>query len=164
MNLYKKKTEIDSQTQKTNLTVTLENKLWLPNLWFPGKEYNMNLGLTDTHYHIQNRQTTKIYLQHLLSHFSHVQLCAATLWTVAHQVPLSMGFSRQEYWSGLPCPSPGDLPNPGIQPMSFMSPALAGRFFTTNPHGKPLIYTYICLIYLHIPYVLIAQGTIFNIL
>ena len=103
----------------------------------------MNLGLTDTHYHIQNRQTTKIYLQHLLSHFSHVQLCAATLWTVAHQVPLSMGFSRQEYWSGLPCPSPGDLPNPGIQPTSFMSPALAGRFFTTNATWEaPYIYLY----------------------
>ena len=53
-----------------------------------------------------------------------------TPWTVAHQAPLSMGFSRQEYWSGLPCPPPGDLPNPGIEPASLMSPALAGRFFT----------------------------------
>ena len=51
---------------------------------------------------------------------------------VARQVPLSMGFSRQEYWSGLPYPPPGDLPNPGIEPMSFTSPALAGRFFTTS--------------------------------
>ena len=65
----------------------------------------------------------------VLSDFSHVRLCA-TLWTVALQTPLSMGFSRQEYWSGLPCPSPGNLPNPGIEPMSLMSPALAGRFFT----------------------------------
>ena len=64
----------------------------------------------------------------MLSHFSHVQFFA-TLWTVAHQAPLSMGFSRQEYWSGLPCPPPGDLPNPGIKPMSLMSPALAGRYF-----------------------------------
>ena len=55
-------------------------------------------------------------------------------WTVAHQAPLSMGFSRQEYWSGLPFPSPGDLPQKGIKPMS---PALAGRFFTSEPHGKP---------------------------
>ena len=47
-----------------------------------------------------------------------------TPWTVAHQAPLSMGFSRQEYWSGLPFPSPGDLPNPGIKPASPMSPAL----------------------------------------
>ena len=51
--------------------------------------------------------------------------------TAAHQVPLSMGFPSQEYWSGLPCPSPGDLPNPGIKPSSL---ALAGRFFTTEPY------------------------------
>ena len=63
--------------------------------------------------------------------FSHVQHFAI-LWTVAHQAPLSMGFSRQEYWSGLPCPSPGDLPDPGIEPRSLMSPALASRFFTTS--------------------------------
>ena len=53
-----------------------------------------------------------------------------TPWTVAHQAPLSMGFLRQEYWSGLPFPSSGDLPNPGIEPIS---PALAGTFFTTEP-------------------------------
>ena len=51
----------------------------------------------------------------------------ATPWTVAYQAPLSMGFPRQEYWSGLPCPPPGDLPNPGVKPMS---PPLAGGFFT----------------------------------
>ena len=51
---------------------------------------------------------------------------------LAHQAPLSMGFSRQEYWSGLPCPPPWDLPNSGIEPLSLMSPALAGRFFTTS--------------------------------
>ena len=57
----------------------------------------------------------------------------ATPGTVAHQVPLSTGFPRQEYWSGLPFPSPGHLLNPGIEPVS---PALAGRFFTTVPPGK----------------------------
>ena len=57
-----------------------------------------------------------------------------TPWTVAHQTPLSMGFPRQEYWSGLPFPSSGDLPDPGIEPMS---PALAGGFFTTEPSEKP---------------------------
>ena len=57
-----------------------------------------------------------------------------TPWTVARQAPLSMGLSWQEYWSGLPFPSPGDLPNPGIE-TTF--PALAGRFFTTVPPGKP---------------------------
>ena len=57
-----------------------------------------------------------------------------TPWTVAHQAPLSMGFLRQDYWSGLPFPSPGDLPDPGIKPGS---PALVGRFFTTEPPGNP---------------------------
>ena len=66
----------------------------------------------------------------MLSCFSRVQLCE-TLWTVACQAPLSVGFYRQEYWSGLPFPPPGDLPNPGVEPMSLMSPALAGRFLTT---------------------------------
>ena len=55
-------------------------------------------------------------------------------WTVACQAPLSVGFPRQEYWSGLPFPSLGDLPDPGIEPTS---PALAGGFFTTAPPGKP---------------------------
>ena len=57
-----------------------------------------------------------------------------TIWTVAHQTPLSLEFPRQEYWSGLPFPSPGDLPDPGIEPQSL---ALAGVFFTTKPPGKP---------------------------
>ena len=55
---------------------------------------------------------------------------SAAPWTVACQVPLSMEFSRQEYWNGLPFPSPGDLPDPGIEPVSL---ALAGGFFTTAP-------------------------------
>ena len=49
-----------------------------------------------------------------------------------HQAPLSMGFPRQEYWSGMPCSPPGDLPNPGTEPASLMSPVLAGGFFTTS--------------------------------
>ena len=68
---------------------------------------------------------------YVLSHFSRVGLFV-TLWTIAHQAPLSMGFSRQEYWRGLPCPPSGDLPSPGIKPPSLMSPALAGGFFTTS--------------------------------
>ena len=63
--------------------------------------------------------------------FSRVWLFAAP-WTVAHQTPLSMGFSRQEYWCGLPFPPPGDLPDPGIEPASLVSPALVGGFFTTR--------------------------------
>ena len=57
-----------------------------------------------------------------------------TLWTVAHQAPLSMGFLRQKYWGGLPFPSPGDLPDPGLEP------ALAGGFFTTELPWKPFLY------------------------
>ena len=66
----------------------------------------------------------------MLSHFRHVRLFAI-LWTIACQAPLSMGFSRQEYWSGLPCPSPRDLPDPGVEPVSLRAPALADGFFTT---------------------------------
>ena len=64
-------------------------------------------------------------------HAKSLQLCPAlcTPWSVAHQAPLSMGFSRQEYWSGLPCPPPGDLPDPEIEPVSLAPPALAGGFF-----------------------------------
>ena len=57
---------------------------------------------------------------------------SATLQTVTHQALLSMGFSRQEYWSGLPCLPPGDLPDPEIEPISLMSPALAGGFFASS--------------------------------
>ena len=60
-------------------------------------------------------------------------------WTIAHQAPLSMGFSRQEYWSGLPFPSPGDFPDIEIKPVS---PLLASRFFTSVPPGKP-VYVYL---------------------
>ena len=59
---------------------------------------------------------------------------SVTLWTVARQAPLSMGFLKQEYWRGLPFPPPGDLPDPGIEPAST---ALAAEFFTTEPPGKP---------------------------
>ena len=67
----------------------------------------------------------------VLSHLAVVSN-SVTQWTAAHQAPLSMGFSRQEYWSGLPCPPPGDLPNPGIESTSLMSHALAGVFFTSE--------------------------------
>ena len=73
----------------------------------------------------------------MLSRFSHLRLFA-TLWTVTHQAPLSQGFSGQEYWSGLPCPPPGDLPNPRFEPESLMSPALAGKFFTTSATWEAL--------------------------
>ena len=78
---------------------------------------------------------TKSYMNILTmcvpSHFSHVRLFVAQ-WTTALQAPLSMGFSRQEYWSGLPFLSLGDLPNTGIEPTSLLSPALADGLFTTS--------------------------------
>ena len=67
----------------------------------------------------------------VLSRFGHVQLFA-TLWTVARQAPLSMGLSRQEYWSGLPRPPPGDLPSPGIEPASPEALALADGFLSSS--------------------------------
>ena len=76
--------------------------------------------------------------------YPHVRLIAcrvrlfATLWTVAQQAPLSLGFSRQEYWSGLPGPPPGDLPDPGMEPVSLMSLKLASRFFTTSTTWEAL--------------------------
>ena len=77
----------------------------------------------------------------------HTGVCAlscvwlfATPWTVAHQAPLSMGFSRPEDQSGLPFPTPGGLPDPGLEPTSLGSPGLAGRLFTTVPPGMPSIH------------------------
>ena len=77
------------------------------------------------------------------SYFSCVQLFV-TSWTVAHQAPLFTRFSRQEHWSRLPCPLPVHLPNPAIEPMSLMSPELAGKFFTTGATWEAHInYIYI---------------------
>ena len=97
------------------------------------------------------------------SYFTHVCVCvcvcvcavssvmsdSATPWTVAHQAPPSMGFSRQEYRIALLCSPPGNLPVPGIEPMSHVS--LAGRFFTTEPQWKPIfhIVVYICHFWEH---------------
>ena len=71
----------------------------------------------------------------MLSHFSHVQYFG-TPWTAACQAPLSMGFSRQEYWSGLPCPPPGDLPHPGIKPAS---PPLQADSLPLSYQESPLL-------------------------
>ena len=96
--------------------------------------------------------------------FSCVQLFKS-LWTVAHQTPQTMGFSRQEHWSRLPCPSPGDLPDPGIQPGS---PALAGVFFTTHatsivlgPPRSPTIQD--CLSHLKIFYLVTSVKSLLHV-
>ena len=92
----------------------------------------------------------------MLNHFSHVQLFA-TPCAIAHQAPLSMGFSTQEHWSGLPFPSPGGLLNRGIEPTSVMSPAFAGGFFTTSaPWEAPCIF--IMFVQKNISVVLIWEG------
>ena len=75
---------------------------------------------------------------------------SVTLWTIAHQAPLFVGFSRQEYWSRLLCPPPGDPHDPGIKPRSPVSPALGGGFFTTSNTWEAqipyiYIYIYICI-------------------
>ena len=88
---------------------------------------------------------------HLLSH---VQLFA-TIWTVAHQAPLSVGFPRQEYWRGLPFPSPGDLPNTGIQPMS---PAFAKQIlYHCTTREAPSLYAWVAVKYIH-AYIYMKHG------
>ena len=93
--------------------------------------WNKNLLLSDMQSCMLMPVSSSRHASCMLSCFSCV-LLFVTLWTVACQAPLSMGFSRPEHWSGLPCYPPGDLPVTGIEPMSLMSPALAGGFFTTS--------------------------------
>ena len=86
----------------------------------------------------KGKEYEKDYI-YVCMHACSVMSDSATQWTVACQAPLSRGFFRQEYWNGLPFPSPGDHPDPGIEPMSPAAPVLAGGFFTTQPPGKPHI-------------------------
>ena len=79
----------------------------------------------------------------MLSHFSHVQLFAS-LWTVACQAPVSMEFSRKAYWDGLPCPPPGDLPDPGVKFMSPEAPALQVNSLPLHHQRSPYTCVYIC--------------------
>ena len=95
--------------------------------WF-NKDFP-STGARDTVFHVES------LLECVWSCLSHAQLFA-TLWTVAHQAPLPMGFSRQEYWSGLPFPSSGDSPDPRIELVSLTSPALAGSIFTASATWK----------------------------
>ena len=104
----------------------------------------------------QHSTLLTVHVQCCANRFSHGQLFV-TPWTIAHQAPLSMGFSRQECWSGLPCPSPGDLPGPGIGAKSLMSPALAGGFFTTSTTWEaPLIVHIISVRCLFVPLLLMS--------
>ena len=84
-----------------------------------------------------------------------------TSWTIAHQVPLSMGFLRQDYWNGLPFPSPGDLPEPGIK---STAPALGGKFFTTEPPGKTTTHLQVLFfffnLYSNLHQILLAHSSV----
>ena len=114
----------------------LSRKLWNLTKWL----YYVNKELLPTPswktYQDVKKQTESLACC-VLSPFTRFQLCA-TPWTVASQAPLSMGLSRQEYWSGLPCPPPGDLPHLGIKPVSPVSPTLQVDSFLTEPPRNPL--------------------------
>ena len=103
----------------------------------------------------------------MLSCVSHV-LLFVTPWTVARQAPLSTGFSRQEHRSGLPLPPPGDLPDPGVEPSSVVSPALAGGFLTTSATwdalSGPKIMTFIYLCFIMPCYSVVSTGCLIIIL
>ena len=101
--------------------------VWLKVLWVTEDE-------TVGWHHWLNGQTCLLVC--MPSRFSCAQIFTI-LWTIACQAPLSMGFSSQEYWSGLPFPFPGDFPLPWIEPTSLMSPALASKFFTTSDLWEP---------------------------
>ena len=79
---------------------------------------------------LKSRDTTLLTKVHIVK-----AMVFPVVWTIVPQAPLSTGFSKQEYWSGLPCPPLGNLPNLGIEPASLVSPALAGRFSTTKQPG-----------------------------
>ena len=105
-----------------------------------------------------SRCSTSNVLAHVLSHFSCVRLFV-TPWTVAHQGPLSMGSSSQEYWNGLPCTLPEDLPYPGIEPVSLMSPALASGFFTTSATREAqCAYRYCLMMLAHLSCLLCSKN------
>ena len=93
----------------------------------------MGGGITSCDRNVSSGELVNLSIAMLVKSLSRVRLFA-TPWTVAHQAPPSLGFSRQEYWSGLPFPSPGDLPDPGIKPGS---PALQADALTSEPPGKP---------------------------
>ena len=104
------------------MLMTVISRWWITEFLMPPLHFFILQTIFNTMYH-------SVYV-----HTKPLQSCPILFdpGCVAHQVPLSMGFSRQENWSGLPCPPPRDFPNPGNKPVSLTSPALAGGFFTTN--------------------------------
>ena len=127
-----------------------------------------NLGIGDEGISDLKRLGPRTGGCYVLSHLSHVQPFV-TLWTVAQQAPRSKGFSRQGYWSGLPCPPPENLPDPGIQPKSLMFPSLAGGFFTSSANWEAQdwhqSYHWKCQIHYGLLYILgIAMGRKYQLL
>ena len=115
---------------------------WFPSRWtscisLQSKGLSRVFSSTTVGLYIFLKLTVCVYVC-VCWHFSRVQLFA-TPWTIACQSPLSMGFSKQEYWSGFLCPLPGDLPDPGIKPSSLMIYALSSRFFTTSTNWEALM-------------------------
>ena len=97
------------------------------------------IGRWILHHRATGEALPKWYVQMLTCCSSRVWLCA-TRWTLACQAPLCLGFSGRAYWRGLPCPPPGNLPDPGIELLSLASPELAGGFFTRRELGSPPIW------------------------
>ena len=124
-------------------------KQWKPVYQFYQRVKNSKIERSDTlflgmsHYNNTKKIIWELFIHEVRLVLSRVQLFVVS-WRVACQAPLSMEFSRQKYWSGLPFPPPGDLPNPGIKLASLVSPALADWFFTTVPSGKPIHEEYLC--------------------
>ena len=124
-------------------------KQWKPVYQFYQRVKNSKIERSDTlflgmsHYNNTQKIIWELLIHEVRLVLSRVQLFVVS-WRVARQAPLSMEFSRQKYWSGLPFPLPGDLPNPGIKLASLASPALVDWFFTTVPSGKPIHEEYLC--------------------
>ena len=106
--------------------------------WLDGITNSMDMSLSKLQELMMDREAWCAAVHGVTKSWTQLSDWTELNWTVAHQVPLSMGFPKQEYRSGLSRSPPGDLPDPGIEPVSLMSPALIGRFFTTSASRKPL--------------------------
>ena len=141
----------NSWTRLSNWKTTIRDIIWYLSLSFWLTSLNMIISRS---IHVATNDKFSFFFYGCSGHacmLRRVQLFA-TPWPITGQAPLSMEFSRWEYWSGLPFPPPVDLPNPRIEPTFPVSPALAGRFFTTGPPGKPSMadeYSVVLCVYVY---------------